>query len=88
MKEKEIHAKEAMLSTSDNPYNPFDEFNAWYAFDISKGYNTLSYLARLTETTGDPYNEKEDVLAINQVIEDAARINLTGNRIVVYCEPQ
>ena len=41
--------KELMLSTSDNPYNPFTQFREWYAFDIANGYNTCSYLARVCE---------------------------------------
>ena len=41
----ESEVKEFMLSTSDNPYNPFTQFKEWYSFDISKGYNTCSYLA-------------------------------------------
>ena len=27
----------AMLTTSDNPYDPFTQFDEWYAFDERKG---------------------------------------------------
>ena len=74
--------KELMLSTSDNPFNPFTQFQEWFAFDYSKGYNTLEYLARVTETTEDGF-DRENRLAMNQAIYDAARFNLTGNRIIV-----
>lgn len=36
-----------MLTTFDNPYNPFQDFEKWFAYDSRKGYNTLSYLDRL-----------------------------------------
>ena len=73
---------EFMLSTSDNPFNPFNQFDEWFAFDTAHGYNTLSYLAKIAETTEDGF-DRENRLAINDAIEDAIRFNLTGNRIKV-----
>jgi len=31
-------ASKCMLTTFDNPYNPFDEFTSWFMFDEEKGY--------------------------------------------------
>ena len=31
-----------MLTTSDNPYNPFTQFDEWQMFDSLQGYNTCS----------------------------------------------
>lgn len=36
-----------MLSTIDNPFNPFDDFTSWYMFDCEKGHNTSSRIARI-----------------------------------------
>ena len=36
-----------MLSTVDNPFNPFDDFTSWYMFDCEKGHNTSSRIARI-----------------------------------------
>lgn len=74
--------KEFMLSTSDNPYNPFTQFREWYAFDIANGYNTCSYLARICELS-DEVCDRETRLSINDAIEEALMFNLTGNRIKV-----
>lgn len=38
---------ETMLTTIDNPFNPFEQFVDWYMFDCQKGYNTYSRIARL-----------------------------------------
>ena len=38
-----------MLSTIDNPFNPFEQFTSWFQFDVEKGYNSCSYLARIAE---------------------------------------
>lgn len=35
---------EYMLTTVDNPWNPFTHFREWYVYDIMHGYHTLSYL--------------------------------------------
>ena len=42
--------REVMLTTVDNPVNPFDDFNQWYQIDMLKGYNTSALLARLVPT--------------------------------------
>lgn len=73
---------EYMLSTSDNPYNPFTQFREWFAFDIANGYNTCSYLARVCELSEDVC-DRETRLSINDAIEEALQFNLTGNRIKV-----
>ena len=38
-----------MLTTVDNPYDPFDNFKEWYMYDVQKGYNSSSYLARIAK---------------------------------------
>ena len=58
-----------MLTTVDNPYNPFEDFDSWFLFDVEKGYNTCSYLARITKISDD-MTEKEENDAINQAIEE------------------
>lgn len=82
MDDDKSEVKEYMLSTSDNPYNPFTNFREWFAFDIANGYNTCSYLARICEYS-DEISDRETRLSINDAIEEALLFNLTGNRIKV-----
>lgn len=43
-----MHSDEnAMLSTIDNPWNPFTHYDEWKAFDTQQGYNTYETLAVL-----------------------------------------
>ena len=80
--ENKMNVVDCMLSTSDNPFNPFDEFDKWYKFDVTHGYDTCGYLARVCEHT-EGLEDREERLSINDAIEDAIRFNLTGNRIIV-----
>lgn len=49
-----------MLTTFDNPYNPFDDFSSWFMFDIEKGYNTCSYLGRIVNLSDDLCQKEVD----------------------------
>ena len=62
----------AMLTTKDNPYNPFDDFKSWFLFDVEKGYNSCSKLARFTRTSDqftDEENNEEIERAIDEIIK-------------------
>ena len=63
---------ECRLTTFDNPYDPFKQFNSWFLFDIEKGYNTCGYLGRIARTTdqmSDAENEEEIERAIDEIIK-------------------
>ena len=49
---------DCMLTTFDNPYDPFEQFSLWFLFDVEKGYNTCSYIARVINIQ-DGLSQKE-----------------------------
>lgn len=60
------------LTTKDNPYNPFENFNQWFLFDVQKGYDSCSYLARVARTSDqftDDENKQEIERAIDEIIK-------------------
>ena len=50
-----------MLTTFDNPYNPFEQFTSWFLFDVEKGYDSCSYLGRIARTSDQLSEEENDL---------------------------
>jgi len=44
---------EVMITTRDNPFNPFTQWRDWWAFDTQKGYNSWSVVAREARLSPD-----------------------------------
>ena len=63
-----------MLTTIDNPYNPFIEFDLWFMFDVEKGYYTCNYLARIANVTDD-MSDKEEEIEIERAIDEILLYN-------------
>lgn len=53
-------ATEFMLTTFDNPFNPFEQFTQWRLFDIEKGYFTCERLAKLAQFREDMSQKEID----------------------------
>lgn len=65
-------AKKCMLTTFDNPHDPFTQFTSWYMFDIDKGYNSCAYLGRIARTSeqlSEEENDQEVERAIDEIIK-------------------
>ena len=78
---------EAMLSTIDNPFNPFDNFDEWMAYDEmlarKQGRPTCcGYLARMSMMSMD-LSDKELEDLNEMTIDEICRLNLTGTFVKV-----
>lgn len=63
---------ECMLTTIDNPYDPFEQFTSWFLFDSEKGYNSCAYLGRIAKTSdqlSEEENDREVERAIDEIIK-------------------
>lgn len=58
-----------MLTTFDNPYDPFEQFTSWFLFDVEKGYNTCGKLARIANLP-DGLSEKEVEKEVSRAIDE------------------
>lgn len=71
------------LTTDDNPYDPFTQFDHWFLFDAEKGYNTPGYLARIAKVT-DTMTDDEKEAEIERAIDEIIRLDFLGIYKKVY----
>lgn len=62
-----------MVTTVDNPVNPFTDFDQWFTTDMHLGHNTcgvLASLSKVSEDLTDALNEEAITNAINIMTSD------------------
>ena len=65
-------ANECKLTTIDNPFDPFEQFDSWFMFDVEKGYYSCSRLARIARISDDMSSaevDEEIERAIDEIIK-------------------
>lgn len=67
--------KECTLTTIDNPYDPFKQFNDWFLFDVEKGYYSCSRLARIARITDD-LTQKETNEEIERAVDEIIKYDV------------
>lgn len=72
-----------MLTTFDNPYNPFTQFDNWFHFDTEKGYNTCDYLGRIAKTS-DEFSDEEYNRAIEAAIDEIIKYDFMNIYRKIY----
>ena len=61
-----------MLTTIDNPFDPFEQFTSWLLFDKEKGYNSSERLMRIANISDDMTQkeiDEETERAIDEIIK-------------------
>lgn len=67
----------SMLTTVDNPFDPFTQYEEWWVWDESKGYHTNSFLARIVQTSSE-LSVADRNLAIENAIDEIVEYNVSG----------
>jgi len=71
--------QEIRITTVDNPYNPFTDWDEWFFYDLSMGYYTCERLARSTAIS-DQLSEAEMFEIIEKAIEDLMKYGCFGKK--------
>lgn len=69
---------ETMLTTIDNPFDPFEQFVEWYMYDQQKGYNTYSRVARLMPSDDESLSSIEKDRIEDDIIDRIIRYDPLG----------
>lgn len=73
-----------MLSTTDNPFNPYTDWDAWYTWDTTQGYGTCAYLARIAQGSIGLPDETNTILiedAIKEIVSRDLISLVTGGQV-------
>ncbi len=65
--------EDVMLTTIDNPWNPFTHYDEWLAEDARLGYYTPSLLARVVVSSNElsDYDQELDIVrAIDEIVSE------------------
>lgn len=69
--------EEYMLTTVDNPFDPFTQYLDWRAYDLILGHNTEALLGRTAVVSSDLSEEDQD-FAVQSAIDEIIEYNVTG----------
>ena len=80
--------RQCALTTIDNPFNPLDQFDEWFRYDVEKGYYSCSRLDRIMNTSNQMSDEElmiETERAIDEIIyyDDANLYKKVSKEVVV-----
>jgi hypothetical protein len=66
-----------MLTTYDNPFDPFTQWDEWYAYDMNAGYHTPGLLDRIAFVSYE-LSDADIHMAIQDAIDEIVRENVSG----------
>lgn len=69
--------RQVFVTTIDNPYDYFTQFDDWYAFDEGKGYCTCEFLARLV-IDSDAFSDEDNALELERAVDEMVKYNVLG----------
>jgi hypothetical protein len=68
---------ETYITTTDNPFSFFDEYDQWFQWDAAHGYNTPGLVARVIVTSPD-LSEADQAAALDIALNDIVDVNPNG----------
>lgn len=67
----------SMLTTIDNPFDPFTQFDSWLQYDEEKGYHTCQFLAKISKASSE-MSEEDYEYWNNLAIDEIVKFNVRG----------
>ena len=67
-----------MLTTTNNPWNPYTQFDEWWQFDLNFGHNCLAQITRIIQIP-DNLSEEEESFLLDEASREVAKENVFGD---------
>ena len=74
---------DAMLTTIDNPYDPFEDFDKWFIEDSIRGHNTCGLIDRIAKTS-DSFGESRNARIMEAAYDEIIKNDLEKKYKKVY----
>ena len=58
------------ITSEDNPYDPFTQFDSWLSYDIQMGYCTCERLASIVKSLPESLTDSENNFFVNDAIDE------------------
>lgn len=65
--------REIAITTEDNPFDPFTEFDSWLSYDIQMGYSTCERLAAIDDSCPHSLSDDENNYFIEEAIDELVK---------------
>lgn len=66
------------ITTEDNPWNPFTNWDEWYHYDIVNGYQTCEKVDRLAKTS-EALPDSENINILNDAYDRLVSLGAISN---------
>ena len=76
--------KEVAITTEDNPFDPFTEFDSWLSYDVQMGYSTCERLAAIVGSCPHSLSDDENRFFVEEAIDELIKkgsINKNGQLV-------
>src|SRR4051812_2249932 len=77
-----VEHDEYMLTTIDNPFDPFTQWREWLDWDEKAGYHTSGLLALLSPTS-DELSDADQSVALYEGMVEICRENVSGSHMML-----
>jgi hypothetical protein len=77
--------KKTTVTTIDNPHDPFDDYIAWFNYDVSSGYYTAAMLGRIAKLS-DQLSDADYHVAVEKAVDEIVKENVSGIYVKVERE--
>ena len=77
--------RQTWVTTEDNPFDPFTQFDDWDRYDRDSGYHTCRYIAGLAQTS-NALSEAENEAEIEEAVDRICMLNVLRNYVKVVRE--
>ena len=71
--------KGVLLTTTDNPFDPFEQFEDWINYDIVNGYYTCQKIDRLS-IVSDSLSEGENLESIDDAMNELIKVGAINKK--------